>query len=170
MADSQSAEFTIQVTAPQESSTEAQGASAQGQQPEITLSPPALGLEISVTPADSNFELGTKTVYAAAHVPFTKLSEDEERRVKELENLIAASTFTATDADQGSVLYDEAGNIKAATLDKLVEKLIFNSVKDPKFHETFFLIYQSFTTSHILFGKLLKAFSANKSNETVLQR
>ncbi|EFC38209.1 rasGEF domain-containing protein [Naegleria gruberi] len=53
----------------------------------------------------------------------------------------------------------ENNQIKAATLDKLIEKITSDKETDPKFRDVFFLTYRSFCSSHVLMDKLIDRFN-----------
>ncbi|KAL9650385.1 hypothetical protein ABK040_016452 [Willaertia magna] len=63
--------------------------------------------------------------------------------------------------DSAENLVVENGQIKAATLDKLVEKVTNDS--DPKFREIFFITYRSFCKSNILMDKLIDRFDQTQT-------
>ncbi|KAL0480869.1 hypothetical protein AKO1_004043 [Acrasis kona] len=66
--------------------------------------------------------------------------------------------FVEIPDDDSNFLRDK-NQIKAATLDKLIERVTSDKDMDPKFREIFFLTYRSFTKPFILMEKLIQRFT-----------
>jgi hypothetical protein len=65
--------------------------------------------------------------------------------------------FIEIEDDESNFLKDK-NQIKAATLDKLIERVTSDKDMDPKFREVFYLTYRSFTKPFTLMEKLIQRF------------
>jgi son of sevenless-like protein len=78
-----------------------------------------------------------------------------EARLKRL--MDGVEPFIEIEDDESNFLKDK-NQIKAATLDKLIERVTSDKDMDPKFREVFFLTYRSFTKPFTLMEKLIQRF------------
>lgn len=73
--------------------------------------------------------------------------------------------FTIEEDNEKNFIMDEKGQIKGATLDKLIERITSDSKGfDMKLIETFFLTYRSFTKPYTLMDKLIQRFDMAKKD------
>jgi len=73
---------------------------------------------------------------------------------------IGVEPFVEIPDDDSNFLKDK-NQIKAASLDKLIERVTSDKDMDPKFREIFFLTYRSFTKPFVLMEKLIQRFNTS---------
>jgi son of sevenless-like protein len=84
---------------------------------------------------------------------FNILLQPFEERAKQLQ----FEPFKLIPDSEDNIIIDK-GQIKGATLDKLIERITSEQDLDPKIREVFFLTYRSFTKPFILLEKLLQRY------------
>ena len=135
---------------------------------------------INVTTTDDRWKWALGTLLSVCSFPFSDpvnqshildgiycLLNSHQERILNLEK-IAQKLVLSEDSEKNFIT--ENNQIKAATLDKLVEKITGDRDTDPKFRDIFFLTYRSFCTSHTLMDKLIDRFNmaeAIKKQENV---
>eukprot|EP00761_Pharyngomonas_kirbyi_P003653 gb/GECH01003657.1/.p1 GENE.gb/GECH01003657.1/~~gb/GECH01003657.1/.p1 ORF type:complete len:531 (+),score=166.31 gb/GECH01003657.1/:1-1593(+) len=111
----------------------------------------------------------------AQQAPFSFPSKREKEQISEVKEVIAKAKFDLAEDDPGNNIIFQENNpllINGATLDKLVEILVYRNHKYFKFESSFFLLYTAFTTPAEVLGKLVYIFrqSVPENNKTVMAR
>jgi len=129
---------------------------------------------ISMSALDNRWKWGVGALMKFANFPFKNedpifyeslmaLMHPYESRL--LEYSKSVEKFTLEDDNENNLVMDK-DQIKAATLDKLIERITSSDSKgfDMKLIEVFFLTYRSFTKPYILMDKLIQRFGMVDKN------
>lgn len=129
----------------------------------------------SIDPNDDRWKWALGTLLSVCTFPLSK-ADNETYVLEAVECLLSShdeklaeieknhdKLIIEEDSEKNIVI--ENNEIKAATLDKLVEKITHYTDMDHKFRDIFFLTYRSFCTGHVLMDKLMDRFYLTKQEE-----